>query len=134
MPKITTIIIEQSDRFDKRVPVGVNARVAHITIGKETPVGDHILRALDAAGIAYTVVSSPDETGGSDSGVGSEPPTDLTSAPPAPKKVSPGTPADKTPGKSDADSEAEAKAAADAAAKAKAAPKKATTKKAKAAK
>lgn len=73
----TTIKIPKG-RFDKRVPVSVNGRIAHINVDQETEVGDHILEALNHAGIEYTVVSPKGGTDGSGSGVGSEPSTTAT--------------------------------------------------------
>jgi hypothetical protein len=71
--KLTTIVLAADDstsRFGNTVPVPVNGKVSHLTVGEPTPVGEHIMSALDGAGIRYTVQdSSEDATGASSGGV-----------------------------------------------------------------
>lgn len=74
-PKTTTIKIDKDNgRHDQRVPLGVNGSIVHLDVGKETPVGDHVLDALNNANIPYTVVSSDGEQGAADAGVASAAP------------------------------------------------------------
>jgi hypothetical protein len=76
--KIKITETDETHRFaGGRVPVSVNGQIAHIAIGEEVEVGEHVTSVLKDAGIPFTVVEPSGSAGSSAEGVSVDDPREL---------------------------------------------------------